>query len=156
MNDIGLVLGKGAHMQELRRSRSGAFSESDSVTLHDLKDAWVIWQEEQDDSLLRKCIKPWELLLADLPKVFIHDSAVDAICHGTDLAIPGIVEFDSVNNRGEPVAIYTKKGEGVALGDTVMQTNDILESSDGIAFRTKRVLMAPGTYQKGWKKKKKE
>jgi H/ACA ribonucleoprotein complex subunit 4 len=36
---LGLLLGVGAHMQELRRVRSGALSENDSiVTLHDILD----------------------------------------------------------------------------------------------------------------------
>ena len=36
---IGLTLGTGAHMQELRRTKSGTFGESDAYTLHDLTDA---------------------------------------------------------------------------------------------------------------------
>ena len=37
---IGYILGVGAHMQELRRVRSGALKEDDTmVTMHDIKDA---------------------------------------------------------------------------------------------------------------------
>jgi H/ACA ribonucleoprotein complex subunit 4 len=153
VHDIGLVLTTGAHMQELRRVRSGPFFESDSVTLHDLKDAWVFWTEEKNDELLRRYIKPMEILLNDLPKVIIHDSAVDAICHGADLAVPGIVQFDDIIKKGEPIAILTRKGEGVALGEGEMLTKEILEKSSGISVKTIRVLMDPGTYNKGWKKK---
>lgn len=39
---LGLLLGVGAHMQELRRVRSGALSEDDSiVTLHDVLDGML-------------------------------------------------------------------------------------------------------------------
>ena len=36
---IGLALGTGAHMVELRRTRSGQFDESQSCTLQELADA---------------------------------------------------------------------------------------------------------------------
>lgn len=40
---LGLLLGVGAHMQELRRVRSGALSEDDSiVTLHDVLDGMLL------------------------------------------------------------------------------------------------------------------
>lgn len=154
-NDIGLVLGKGAHLQELRRTRSGTFLEKDSVTLHDLKDAVAFWKDNEDDTELRKCVMPMEILFNGLPKVIIQDSAVDAICHGADLAIPGIIQFDDIPQKGKPVAILSQKGEGIALGENIMATNEILDSDSGIAVRPIRVLMPPGTYQKGWKSKNK-
>ena len=156
VNDIGLVLGKGAHMQELRRTRSGCFRESDSITLHDLKDAWVFYNEQQDESLLRKCIKPMEILLSDLPKIIIHDSAVSALCHGAELAVPGIIQFDELHTKGEPVAIFSRRGEGVALGETVMLTDEILNSKSGIAVKTRRVVMSADKYQRQWKTKERD
>jgi H/ACA ribonucleoprotein complex subunit 4 len=44
-HDIGMVLGTGAHMGDLRRTRVGAFPEDAMVTLHDLRDA-VEWHRE--------------------------------------------------------------------------------------------------------------
>ena len=42
---IGLLLGVGGHMEELRRVRSGILSENQNlVTMHDLKDA--MWRYE--------------------------------------------------------------------------------------------------------------
>ena len=67
--------------------------------------------------------------------------------------MPGIVQFDDLRQIGEPAAIFTRKGEGVAFGEVLMKSNDILETRTGIAVGTKRVLMPPGTYKKGWKKK---
>jgi len=45
---MGLLLGIGAHMQELRRNRSGALSETDDiVTMHDVLDAqWMLEQKK--------------------------------------------------------------------------------------------------------------
>ncbi|MBQ9690329.1 MAG: RNA-guided pseudouridylation complex pseudouridine synthase subunit Cbf5, partial [Candidatus Methanomethylophilaceae archaeon] len=43
--DIGDVLGCGANMVELRRSRSGKMTEARSHTLQDIRDAYVFWQQ---------------------------------------------------------------------------------------------------------------
>jgi len=153
VNDLGIVLGSGGHMQELRRLQTGPFHERDSVTLQELKDALIFWQEEKDDNLLRKCIKPLEVLLMDLPKIMIHDSAVDAVCHGANLAIPGIIQFEDILHKGEPVGIFTRRGEGVAIGEASMTTKELLKLKSGYAVKTKRVIMPPGVYKKGWKTK---
>ncbi len=153
VHDIGLVLGSGAHMQELRRVKTGPFHERDSVTLHELKDAYVFWHEEEEDSQLKKCVWPMETLLLDLPKIIIQDSAVDAVCHGAPLAVPGIIQFEEIVRKSELVAIFTQHGEGVAIGKAQMLSSDIMDSKSGIVTKTWRVLMEPGTYKKGWKTK---
>jgi H/ACA ribonucleoprotein complex subunit 4 len=83
----------------------------------------------------------------------IFDSAVDAVCHGADLAVPGIIQFEDLRKPGELVAIISRKGKGVALGETVVTTEELLKEKSGIAIKTNKVLMDPGTYQKGWKSK---
>lgn len=46
---LGLLLGVGAHMQELRRVRSGAMSENDDVvTMHDVLDAQWLYDNTRD------------------------------------------------------------------------------------------------------------
>jgi H/ACA ribonucleoprotein complex subunit 4 len=155
VHDLGLVLGPGAHMQELRRLRTGMFHDRDAITLHELKDATVYWQEEKDDTKLKNSILPKEVLLLDLPKIVIQDSAVDAICHGAPLAIPGVISFEDIRYSGEPVAMFSRKGEGVAIGEAQLLGNEILNSKSGIVAKTSRVLMPTGTYQKSWKTKEK-
>jgi len=152
-HDIGEVLGCGAHMKELRRVRAGPFTEQDNlVTLHDLMDAYSCWIEENDDSLLRKVVMPMEHALKDIKKVYIRDSAVDAICHGADLAAPGIVKVDAKISKGDVVAIMTLKGELVAFGKALASAKEMAESSKGIMVNTERVIMRPGTYPKQWGK----
>jgi H/ACA ribonucleoprotein complex subunit 4 len=152
-HDIGDALGIGAHMLELRRTKFAGFTEEEAVILHDLKDAYVFWKENNDESYLRKAIFPMERLLSHLPKIVVKDSAVDAICHGADLAIPGILQLDSEIKMDDMVALITSKGEGIALGKAQLMSEDILEKEEGIAVNTKRVLMSPGTYPKLWGKK---
>ena len=154
-HDVGEVLGCGAHMKELRRTKSGSFTEETIVTLHDLMDAYKFWEDQGKEENIRKVIRPVEEALIYTPKAVIRDSAVDAICHGADLAIPGIVKIDSELEVGDLVGIFTLKGELVAIGEALMDTKTILLEDSGIAVKTTRVLMKPSTYPKMWKKMKK-
>ncbi|MEM2975167.1 MAG: RNA-guided pseudouridylation complex pseudouridine synthase subunit Cbf5 [Candidatus Bathyarchaeia archaeon] len=151
--DMGEALGCGAHMQELRRTRAGPFSENENlVTLHEVSYLFAKWKETQDESLLRKFIQPMEKALQLLPKIYIRDSAVDAICHGANLAAPGIVSIETNINPQDVVAIFTLKGEAVALANALTSTEKILEMSHGLVAKTKRVLMPRGVYPKAWQK----
>jgi len=153
--DIGEILGVGAHMRELRRTRAGPFKEDETlVRLHDIAEAYYIWETEGNEKYLRKVILPMEFSVGHLPKVIIRDSAVDAICHGADLAVPGISMLNEGIKVGDMVAVMTLKGELVALGKALMPTEKIIEASKGIAVKTVRVIMKPGTYPKMWGKKK--
>lgn len=149
--DIGAALGCGAHMQELRRTRSGRFTESDTWTLHDILDAYVFWQEDGDTEITN-IIRPVEDVLLHIPAVVIRDSAIDAICHGADLAVAGILQVDTGIIPGSQVAVMSLKGEGVAIGTAQLSTRDIMEQDQGIAVDTTRVLMRKGTYPSMWKK----
>lgn len=149
-HDIGEVIGTGAHMLELRRTKSGPFTEANLTTLHDLKDAYVLWKENGIESHLRKIVLPMERALEHLPKIVIRDTAVDAICHGADLAVPGILTVESDIKVEDPVAVFTLKGEAVCLGTAKMTSEQILSAKSGIAVDTDRVLMKPGIYPKAW------
>jgi len=153
MNDMGTILGTGAQMVQLRRTRSGNFNEGTSVTLHDLKDAFVIWKESGDESQLRKTILPVETLLEHLPKVVIRDSAVDAICHGANLMIPGLTEIEGGIGIDDHVDIITRKGESVAFGRSKLDSARLFSEKEGVAIDVIRVLMESGTYPRMWKTK---
>jgi len=150
-SDIGEVLGCGAHMRELRRTRAGPFMEDDSlVTLHQLSAAQTEF-ESGDDTALRKIIQPMEVALTSLPKVVIRDSAVDSVCHGADLALPGLLQLDSAIERNRLVAIFTLKGEAVGLGRALLTSREMLDQERGEAVKIERVIMDRGTYPAMWK-----
>ena len=152
--DLGEILGPGATMIELRRTRVDQFRETDGlVTLHELANAFAIWEEEKDDSKLMKMIKPVEYAFSELKSVVIRDSAVDAMCHGAQLAIPGVLQISPNLKKGDIVAIYTQKGEAVALAESTMSEEEIRDATKGYAFETKRIIMAPNTYPKKWRRK---
>jgi H/ACA ribonucleoprotein complex subunit 4 len=150
-SDVGEILGCGAHMRELRRTRAGPLSENDGiVTLHELSAAQSDL-EAGDEAPLRKILRPMEIALTALPHIVIRDSAVDAVCHGAELALPGIVKLDSAIERNNFVAVFTLKGEGVALGRALMTSREMLDQEKGVALKTERVIMERGTYPAIWK-----
>jgi len=150
--DMGEVLGCGAHMQELRRTRAGPFVEGgkDFVTLHDVAYWFMEWQEKKDEEILRHFIRPMEDALALVPRVLVRDSAVDAVCHGANLTAPGVLSLESGISKGSLVVVLTLKGEAVALAKAAVSTDDLLKMEHGIVAETERVLMPRGTYPKCW------
>lgn len=150
-HDIGEALGCGAHMRELRRTRVGPFVEDEGlVTLHDISYLYSQWQETKDESQLRNFIQPMENSLKLLPKIYIRDSAVDAVCHGANLAAPGVLSLDTETKPGDIVVVSTQKGEAVALSKALASTEGILGMAHGLVAKTKRVLMPRGVYPKMW------
>lgn len=152
--DMGEILGPGGTMIELRRTRVDQFIEKDGlVTMHGLADAYATWEETKDSSKLLKMIKPIEYALSELKSVVIRDSAVDALCHGAQLAIPGVLQISSGLKKGDVVGVYTQKGEVVALAESKMNEEEIRDATKGYGFETRRIIMAPNTYPKKWRTK---
>ncbi len=152
--DIGEILGPGATMIELRRTRVDQFHESDGlITLHELANAFSVWEEKKDESKLKKIIKPIEYAFSEIKSVIVRDSAVDAMCHGAQLAIPGILKISPNLKKGDIVGIYTQKGEIVALAESTMSEEEIRDATKGYAFETKRIIMAINTYPRKWRTK---
>ena len=151
-HNIGEALGVGAHMAELRRTQVGSFRERENlVTLQDVTDAYHFYIEDGDESFLREAIMPMERAADYLPKIVIKDSAVDAVCHGADLANGGIVELADNIQKNDIVAIETLKGELVGAGNSLLTSNEILEADSGFAVNVNKVLMKPDTYPRFWK-----
>ena len=150
--DIGKKLGCGAQLADLRRIRVGTITEDTAITLQDLKDAFIFWKEDGDDTELRKTILTMEQLLEIVPKIVVRDSAVDALCHGANLAMPGVVEIDDEIKKGDIAAVLSLKGEGIALVKMELSSQEVIEKDTGICASLERVLMNKGTYPSIWKK----
>jgi len=147
---IGIALGIGAHMEELRRIRSGPFDELRSHSLHEFTDACTR-ARAGDPGPLRKIILAVDEIVPDLPKIEIRDSAVDALCHGAQLAAVGIIHCDPFR-KDDLVAIITRAGEFVCLGRGIVSSTEFRPGDTGIVVSPHTVFMRPGTYPKGWKK----
>jgi H/ACA ribonucleoprotein complex subunit 4 len=150
--DVGEVLGCGAHMQELRRTRVGPFVEDKSlVTLHDISYLFSQWQETKDEEILRKFVYPMEKALELMPKIHVRDSAVDALCHGAHLTAPGVLSLDAGIKIGDTVAVFTQKGEAVTISEAFVSSEKMLKMDHGFVAKTQRVLMPRGMYPKMWR-----
>lgn len=148
---LGLLTGVGAHMQELRRVRSGAMDESkDLVTLHDVLDAQWMYDNNRDESALRKVIAPLESLLTTYKRIVVKDSAVNAVCYGAKLMIPGLLRFESGIEVHEEVVLMTTKGEAIALGVAQMSTVELSTCDHGVVAKVKRCIMERDLYPRRW------
>ena len=148
---LGLMLGVGAHMQELRRVRSGCLSESDCcVSMHDVLDAQYCYETSRDEAYLRRAVLPLERLLVTYPRIVLKDSAVNAVCYGAKLMIPGVLRFENGIEVGQEIVLMTTKGEAVALAIAQMTTSVISSVDHGTVATIKRVIMERDTYQARW------
>jgi H/ACA ribonucleoprotein complex subunit 4 len=149
--DLGDALGVGANLVDLRRTRTASFVEADAHPLSAFRDALAFAREDEDEGRVRAVLRPIEDLLRHLPRIIVKDTAVDAICHGANLAVPGVAKLSPRIRRGESVGVFTGKGEAVALSRALMTTDEIVVAKSGAAADTDRVLMDAGTYPKLWK-----
>lgn len=147
VSDIGGKIG-GAHMLELRRTKAGPFREENSFTLHDVTDAYKYYKEEGNDKYIRKVIQPIEAAVAHLPKVWIMDNAVDSLCHGTSLKMPGISKFEKHIRKDDIVAVMTLKNELICYGKAAADSAKMEKSQMGVAVKPDAVFMNAGTYPK--------
>jgi H/ACA ribonucleoprotein complex subunit 4 len=146
-DQIGRDLGCGANMKELRRLRVGNFTEEQSHSLLEVKDAYEFWKAG-DAAPLKKILIPVEYAINQTKKVFIKDSVVDSVCNGSPVFAAGITRIQEGIDAGYTVAVYTQKEELVALGIAKMNSEKMYKAKRGVVVRTDRVLMSKGIYPK--------
>merc|ERR1712087_45285 len=148
---LGLLCGTAAHMQELRRVKSGNMGERDNmVTMHDILDAKYVYDTTADETYLRRVIMPLEILLVGMKRIVIKDTSVNAICYGAKIMIPGVLRFDDGIEVGDEVVIVSTKGEAVCLAHAQMTTNQIGTVDHGVVAKIKRVIMDRDAYPRKW------
>ncbi|MDY6775657.1 MAG: RNA-guided pseudouridylation complex pseudouridine synthase subunit Cbf5 [Halobacteria archaeon] len=136
-HDIGLALGTGGHMEELRRTASGGFCVEDAVYLQDLSDSLHLWREEGDETELRRIVEPLEdVLLAKYPAVEITDEAVAAVAHGAPVYEPGVVAVSQEVDDGDTAVAVSGDGEAVCVGkvrkdDVFLEPDHVVVDADG-------------------------
>ncbi|WP_251331276.1 RNA-guided pseudouridylation complex pseudouridine synthase subunit Cbf5 [Haloplanus pelagicus] len=134
-HDLGLALGVGAHMGDLRRTATDPFDDRDLVTLHDLADA-LAFAEDGDEEPLREVVDPAERVLTDLPAITIAPSAAEQVATGAPVYAPGVLDAETAP-RDALVACYTPDGSAVCLGRLVGDPN----ATDGVVVDLERVLV---------------
>jgi H/ACA ribonucleoprotein complex subunit 4 len=148
---LGLMMGQGAHMEELRRVRSGVLDEHKYMsTMHDVLDGQFMYESMRDEKYLRRTVMPLELILTGYPRIVVKDSAVNAICYGAQLMIPGVLRFEKNIEVGSEIVMMTTKGEAIATGIAQMTTAVISSVDHGAVAIIKRVIMERDTYNMRW------
>ena len=77
------------------------------VTCHDILDAQWTADNLNDEKYLRRVIMPLEAVLTNYKRVVLKDSAINAICYGAKLMIPGLLRFENgieVDDEVRPLA----------------------------------------------------
>ena len=149
-HDMGILLGVGAHMRELRRIRTGPFTEKDCITLHRLSEAVYLWKNEGVEDELRKLIIPIEKAMCNLPKIVVKDTAVAAVAHGASLSIKGVAALTSDVKKGRTIAMLTMKGELIGLGRAEVSAERAKEKDKGIIATPKRIIIDRKLYPRVW------
>lgn len=147
---MGFALGVGAHMVELRRTRSGTFGEDSMCTLFDVQDA-AIAAKDGDRTVLEKLVVSVDGAVPELPIVVIREAAIDAVCHGATLAGVGVVSTMEFA-RDQTVAVLTEKKEFVCLGKSLVPSGSFKPGDTGLVIAPTAVFMQPGTYPRAWTK----
>jgi H/ACA ribonucleoprotein complex subunit 4 len=156
-SDIGESLGTGAHMKELRRTKAGPFTEDEQlISLDKLRNLYELYKESEGveketfEKELRYYLRPMEECLAQFKKVKVRDSAVNSLCHGSDLAIPGLAELEEGIEMGDEVALLTMKGELIGMGTAYLTSKDVMKKKKGAFVKTNKVFMQRDTYPETW------
>lgn len=100
---IGEKLGYPAHMSDLCRTRSAAFTKQECVTFEEL-------EKYVENGKLENYIYPLEDALLHLPKYEINDTLAMKVRNGTVLETPA-----HLLNEQEPIVIQTTTGEALAI-----------------------------------------
>jgi len=126
-------------------------AESDNmVTMHDVMDAQHVYDSTKDEKYLRRVVMPLETLLTNFKRIVVKDSAVNAICYGAKLMIPGLLRFADDIDINQEVVLMTTKGEAIAVGIAQMTTAVMATCDHGVVAKIKRVIMERDTYPRRW------
>ena len=108
-HDLGVVLGCGAHLESLRRTRAGAFGLGQAVTLDDL--------EQSPDAAAARLV-PLSALLPDVPAVRLNERGVKRTGHGNSVSAEDFAEMGSGPIRsGERVRLLDEAGALLAIAE---------------------------------------
>jgi len=135
-HDLGLALGTGAHMGDLRRTATDPFDDSTLVTMEDLADGLARWREDEADDWLREVVQPAERALSHLPKVTIAPSAAEEVARGAQIYAPGVIDAEDAD-EGQLVACVTPDEAAVCLGTMAGDP----DAEEGLAVELERVLV---------------
>jgi len=133
---IGDKVGVSAQLLELRRTKSGPFTEDQCITLQDLSDAMA----SSDENVIREAIHPLELVGNGIAWVIVGEGAVANLCNGSPLYVAGILKASDGIEKEDIVGMFSLAGEMIGFGIAMMTSEEMMKESKGIAVKTDRIL----------------
>ena len=149
--DLGLMINSPIQLVELRRTRSGNFTEHHCVPMEDLVDAVYLWREKEDASAMLRLVSPIDVLLDGRSGLILKDGAVSAVSHGAPLTRPGIQAIQGDFESDEEIVLWSMKGEVVAIANATRGTAEIPQIKVGEVAKPSLVLMPADTYPRQWR-----
>ena len=118
--------------------------------MHDVIDAQWLYDNHKDESYLRRIVKPLEALLTGHKRIIMKDSAVNAVCYGAKVMLPGVLRYEDGIELNEEIVVVTSKGEAICLAIAMMTTATMASCDHGVIAKIKRVIMERDTYPSKW------
>ncbi len=118
VHDLGLALGVGAHMLELRRTKDGIFREDNCITLYDIVKA-------VKSKKLGSILLPIEIITKDMPKIIVKDFALDRLYNGSPVFKEFVFKKGKKGKKNDVIAVFSKKGKLVEIASIVNEKNII-------------------------------
>jgi len=84
VHDLGVALGVGAHMTELRRTKASIFSEKEAITLYQFEEAAEEWKKGNYEKL-KKILVPIEVISKVMPAVEVKEETIIKLSRGSPL-----------------------------------------------------------------------
>nr|XP_015856398.2 H/ACA ribonucleoprotein complex subunit DKC1 [Peromyscus maniculatus bairdii] len=89
-------------------------------------------------SYLRRVVYPLEKLLTSHKRLVMKDSAVNAICYGAKIMLPGVLRYEDGIEVNQEIVVITTKGEAICMAIALMTTAVISTCDHGIVAKIKR------------------
>jgi len=139
--DLGLLIDKKIILKELRRSKSGIFTEKMCVSMSQLSDALWKLKELGDDSAMLKILNPIEELVSKFPRIIIKPSAHESLGNGATIMYPAISHISTNFKKGDDVVIQSKDGELLAIAEAKLDAAIIAVKEKGAIAQPKHVFL---------------
>ncbi len=149
--DLGLMINSPIQLVELRRTRSGRFTEQNCVPMEDLVDAVYLWKEKGDASAMLRLVSPIDVLMDGRSGLILKDGAVSAVSHGAPLTRPGIQAIQGDFESDEEIVLWSMKGEVVAIANATRGTAEIPLIKVGEVAKPSLVLLPADIYPRQWR-----
>ena len=151
--NLGLdnIFKKNIIVNEIRRVKIGMIKENhNSIIFQDIIDniwSFCFWKNFFD---CRNLLIPSQFILKNLKRIIVKNSAINALCYGSNLMASGILEIEKEIEKGEEVLLITQKKEIIGLGEIKFNTEIIYKNLSGIIVNVKNILMEKNCYPKRW------